>query len=340
MNSHYFSRFIFGLVLILVGSAFLLDQLNIIPSLDFGELFRLYWPVILIVFGLKGLMFNKSLRYGWIGSVFWNFVIILIGAYFLARNLGWIYFDIRQLWKFALPAFLILIGASILFRSPHRHRRPWSEGCDWTGDGNDEGSFKGGSSENPYAERRRRAEERRAERHYWHNQRRERHRMRRDDWQPGNGQPNLGPDDLGQTRASEQPNGGAWQQGANRTDRSGFVGDIFLGGDYWELKPTNVSHFIGDTTIDLTKAAIPHGVTPIQVSAFIGDVKIYVPNDADIAISVSSSVFMGELQVLNRYESGMFKSMKEESAGYELADKKIKINISMFIGDIVVIQVG
>ncbi|MCC2684379.1 MAG: putative rane protein, partial [Paenibacillaceae bacterium] len=139
----------------------------------------------------------------------------------------------------------------------------------------------------------------------------------------------------------EQPNYGSFQKGGpKRTDRSGFVGDIFLGGDYWELKPTNVSHFIGDTTIDLTKAAIPHGVTPIQISAFIGDVKIFVPNDADVAISVTSSVFMGDQRVLNRSESGMFKSMKEESPAYKLADKKIKINISMFIGDIVVIQVG
>jgi lia operon protein LiaF len=319
MHPHYFSRFLFGLLLILLGSAFLLDQLDIIPNLDFGELFKLYWPVILIVLGLKGLLFSKSLRYGWVGSIFWNFVIILVGGYFLTRNLGWIDIDIRQLWKFALPAFLILIGVSILFRSPHRHPRHWADGHDWSAGAGSHGSDGAIGEENighgnignghahggygsayRHAERRRRAQERRAERHY-----------------------------------------GSSQQGnSQRTDRSGFVGDIFLGGDHWDLKPTNVSHFIGDTTIDLTKAAIPHGVTPIQISAFIGDVKIYVPNDADVAVSVTSSVFMGDQQVLNRYENGMFKSMKEESPGYELADKKVKLNISMFIGDIVVIQVG
>jgi predicted membrane protein len=48
---------------------------------------------------------------------------------------------------------------------------------------------------------------------------------------------------------------------------------------------------------------------------------------------------MGDARVLNRYEGGMLKSMKEESPAYDLADKKIKINISMFIGDIVVIHI-
>ena len=67
-----------------------------------------------------------------------------------------------------------------------------------------------------------------------------------------------------------------WNHDPNVQTRSGFIGDIYLGHDYWELKPMNISHFIGDTVLDLTKAQILPGETVINISSFIGDVKIYL----------------------------------------------------------------
>src|SRR5690606_31790335 len=80
-------------------------------------------------------------------------------------------------------------------------------------------------------------------------------------------------------------------------NRSGFFGDLYLGHDYWELKPMNISHFIGGTIIDLTKAQIPVGETKLNISAFIGDVKVFVPNDMEVDISVISSSFLGDSTV-------------------------------------------
>jgi phage shock protein C len=49
-----------GAALVVMGSFFLLDELNFIPDIDFGQL----WPVILIIMGL-GFIFSGSKKEPW-----------------------------------------------------------------------------------------------------------------------------------------------------------------------------------------------------------------------------------------------------------------------------------
>ncbi|MNJ36999.1 hypothetical protein D3C77_318040 [compost metagenome] len=102
----------------------------------------------------------------------------------------------------------------------------------------------------------------------------------------------------------------------------------------------NVSHFIGDTIIDLTKAQIPYGETKINVSAFIGDVKVFIPNDMDLSIKVISNAFLGDMDVLDEKTGSFFGNLQKESLHYGETNKSIKLTISVFIGDIKVNTVG
>jgi lia operon protein LiaF len=131
-----------------------------------------------------------------------------------------------------------------------------------------------------------------------------------------------------------------WENDPSVQNRSGFIGDIHIGHDHWELKPLNISHFIGDTVIDLTKAHIPFGETRITISSFIGDVKIYLPNDYEVGIHVVSSAFIGDARVLDMRDSRLFRSMDVETPSYKDTDKKIKLVCSTFIGDVRVTKVG
>lgn len=45
----------------------------------------------------------------------------------------------------------------------------------------------------------------------------------------------------------------------NTINKSAFIGDLYMGQEVFSLKPMNISAFIGDTVIDLTKAQIPYG---------------------------------------------------------------------------------
>lgn len=131
-----------------------------------------------------------------------------------------------------------------------------------------------------------------------------------------------------------------WSGNDGAQCRSGFIGDIHIGHDYWELKPLNISHFIGDTILDLTKAQICPGETKVHISSFIGDVKVYVPNDPDIGIQVVSSAFVGDVKILGQNEGGLFRSVNVHSPSYQDTDKKIKLIVSTFLGDVRVTKVG
>ncbi|MNJ63330.1 hypothetical protein D3C77_592240 [compost metagenome] len=102
----------------------------------------------------------------------------------------------------------------------------------------------------------------------------------------------------------------------------------------------NVSHFIGDTIIDLTKAQIPYGETKINISAFIGDVKVFIPDDMDLGIVATSNAFIGDLKVLSQKGGGFMSSVEVQSPHYGEASKKVKLVVSVFIGDVKVNMVG
>lgn len=122
-------------------------------------------------------------------------------------------------------------------------------------------------------------------------------------------------------------------------NESSFIGDYYIGRDYFRLKPMHVSHFIGDTVIDLTKAQIPYGTTKIDVSSFIGDVVIYMPNDPEVGVKVHSSSFLGDQNILGNRRTGMVGGV-DETYNYEECAKRIKIHISSFISDVNVNIVG
>jgi predicted membrane protein len=140
-RKHCHSGTFLGLILIAVGALWVLDSVNVI---DFH--IKNWWPLILIVFGLLDLVnarrvFNFS---GW-------FLIVLGGIFLLATN------DIviwGEIWRYGVPAILILIGLSMISR---RDFRPMIEasGEDEIGDSAVFGSakrkinsknFKGGSA--------------------------------------------------------------------------------------------------------------------------------------------------------------------------------------------------
>jgi len=119
-----------------------------------------------------------------------------------------------------------------------------------------------------------------------------------------------------------------------------FIGDIHYGKQHWELKPMNLSAFIGDMKLDLSKAHIPYGETRIRVSAFIGDVKVFVPNDVTLGVSIQMNSFIGDTKLIDQKESGLMGSYHLSTPNYEDCDRKIYLEVSTFIGDVKVKKVG
>ncbi|MCR8643150.1 cell wall-active antibiotics response protein LiaF [Paenibacillus sp. N1-5-1-14] len=304
MNLRFLERGLTGLVLIGIGVLFLLHFTGVIHiNLSIREIISTFWPVILIYFGLRGLIAQRNYGFGAsIGSI----VMIVIGSIFLSRHLGWSEFSFSDIFRYMLPVILIVVGLRVIFgRGKKKSKYDYDES---RYDYKEDHSYKG------YKE------------------------YKEEDY------------DIGATGAPHskkydtKPNYhyvNTYSTGKTE-NRSTFIGDVHMGrgGEYWELHPMNISSFIGDTTIDLTTASIPYGETKLNISAFIGDVKILVPNDMDIEVKVAVNSFIGDMRVFERHEDGFMRSMNMQTPFYEDAPRKLRVNVSMFIGDVRVKKIG
>jgi len=359
MKKRWLDRLFGGVVLIGIGVIFLLNQLGMI-DISLGYVISHYWPVILIVLGVKELLKGRK---AFLGAA----ILLLFGTYFLGRNEGWDWVTPGSFFKIIIPALLILAGLYVIFKPndrkppsrPNQTEEPpaftpdppepedltakstldqqfeekfgipytkqqgerktihadaeFDDDDDFDPDDMDDDDEKDRYKQykKRYREQKKQYREMRHEARHQHRH----HHRHHDEWD------------------GHDHDGG-------KINRSSFIGDIHLGRDYFQLKPTNLSQFIGDTVLDLTNAHIPYGETKINISAFIGDIKVYVPDDTDLGISVNTSSFIGDMSVLNESRSGFMSSFQTKTPFYKEARKKIRINVSAFIGDIKVNKVG
>jgi hypothetical protein len=91
-----------GMMLVVVGTLFLLDRLRIE---DFGDLLRLYWPLIIVFFGVSHLLRRDSM---WSGV--W---LVFTGVWLQMAHLHLFGLTYRNSW----PLLLIALGAGITLRA-------------------------------------------------------------------------------------------------------------------------------------------------------------------------------------------------------------------------------
>ncbi len=100
------SRWMPGVVLILIGTLFLLDHLNIVHV----DAFWRFWPLLLIALGLAKFV-NEGRRVGGV-------MLVLVGVFFMLENLGFRMLTWATLW----PVLIIAAGVAMIwgrFDMPH-----------------------------------------------------------------------------------------------------------------------------------------------------------------------------------------------------------------------------
>ncbi|PPA82296.1 hypothetical protein C4A75_19510 [Brevibacillus laterosporus] len=114
--------------------------------------------------------------------------------------------------------------------------------------------------------------------------------------------------------------------------RSSLIGDYRLISGRFELKNMRIWQGIGDVVIDLSRAVIPEKEGTLVVNGWIGDVTIYVP--IDMPVQVMAEVTIGELEVLGHRQNGITRKVMLSTHNYAEATEKVKIIISLWVGDI------
>lgn len=375
MHTNIVHRLLWGGVLVLVGVVFLLNQMGF-TSISIGEVFRTFWPVIIILVGVQGLLIQGA------GGLFWNMIVLLVGLVFLGRNLNLIDWGVGDMFKLIGPAVLILLGISVIAKgskSKPSRQDERNQSYEWNpvtppmsdypdpppgpppapplsddpnapfSDPTDAPPPRGGDdkAQNRDARPGARPEADTDERWHQHQghtedrwgkyqERTEKHWRRQQERMEEHWRRHQERHKRKHACDSNQ----WWGYDPDAADYSRFIGDVHIGQDYWELRPMSISHFIGDTTIDLTKAQIPLGETKIYVSCFIGDVKVFIPSDANVGIQVVSSSLIGDVRVWDQKRGGLFNSVLVEIPYYADTDKRIVLVTSSFIGDVRVTKVG
>ncbi|MFD0717540.1 cell wall-active antibiotics response protein LiaF [Paenibacillus sp. GCM10027626] len=345
MKSHFISRLMWGLFIILFGMGLLLRQAGWI-DFSMGHLVSIFWPVLLIFLGFTELLKRMVSRQG----SFWGGAVLLgVGLVFLGRNTGLMALSFGGLFRFIVPAVIIIYGLRMVFKPKDCENRSTTDDDGWQAYTSDrERPIPPAPPLHP--------DPTKPESAQWEKFEEQQPRMQqdpvKDEFERNHGDRFSSKQERMRQRAERirdrmERHADKWSSRTNWWDynsktqqRSSFIGDVHVGQDYFELQPMNISHFIGDTVLDLTKAQIQPGETKITISSFIGDVKVFVPNDYEIGIQVVTSAFIGDVQTLDRKEGGMFKHMNIETPYYHETDKKVKLVVSTFIGDVRVTKVG
>lgn len=105
-----------GLVLVLVGVALLLDHMGIAP---FGLLYKC-WPLLLVLLGLMNISTQAGRGMG--------FVLVVVGILFQLNTLGYLHLSFRDFW----PIVIIAVGVLLLWGSLGSRGYIKKPKIDWT----------------------------------------------------------------------------------------------------------------------------------------------------------------------------------------------------------------
>ncbi len=111
-------RTVYGLLIVGIGLIALAGSLG---YYEVEGLWRTFWPVILIAFGLANLVEEPR-------NIVISGLMTVVGVVFLLRNLGYEYFEKIDIWAMIWPLVIIFIGVTLLtsrsgsrsYRNEHR----------------------------------------------------------------------------------------------------------------------------------------------------------------------------------------------------------------------------
>lgn len=115
MKRRFTSQIFGGLILIGIGAMFLLRQLGY-TDFSLGYVISNYWPVILILMGMKRLLGTGDEHQKGGSSPIGGFFFLAIGVFFLGRNLDWFDISAGDFFKMFIPIMLIGGGLYVIFK--------------------------------------------------------------------------------------------------------------------------------------------------------------------------------------------------------------------------------
>jgi len=104
------SRYVAGIILIILGVLFLLDEFDIFY---FGDILRTYWPLLIVLYGL-GSLFDKT------KSKLFSAIVLVFGVIIQLNKLNYLN---KGIMSYFLPSVLIIVGLDMIFESEKNKKK-------------------------------------------------------------------------------------------------------------------------------------------------------------------------------------------------------------------------
>ena len=113
-----------------------------------------------------------------------------------------------------------------------------------------------------------------------------------------------------------------------------FIGSLKTDLSDEEIGDIDLSIFIGELRVDLTRSRFKQGENNLHVSMGIGETIVLVPSD--IPVRLSSHLFAGELYFDDKRSAGIFPRLEHSDDGYESAERRLHVLLAGFVGEMTI----
>lgn len=114
-----------------------------------------------------------------------------------------------------------------------------------------------------------------------------------------------------------------------------FLGELDRDGN-WIVQDEEIWYFVGDVNLDMTQADIPKGETRLKIWGFVSDIDLRVPEDVGVMLVCTAVV--SETKMGGEKEDTFFGSLDRQTANYQTAVRKIRLETISFVSDVAIRQ--
>ncbi|MCY0869585.1 MAG: cell wall-active antibiotics response protein LiaF [Firmicutes bacterium] len=133
--------------------------------------------------------------------------------------------------------------------------------------------------------------------------------------------------------------GGAHFQFARTRRQAGLslpvtFGEHRFGDEPWVLVPIRIANFFGEVRINLGTATIPEGTTTIDIDGGLGEVRLIVPEELPVDVSVH--VGAGEINLFGTRRSGFIgrDGLHYADPEFAHAERRVAIRVRIYLGEV------
>ncbi len=342
MNSDKYLKSFIGFLFIAAGILYLFFLTGLIPG-EFKVFVTDYWPVLVILAGvykvLESVLRKKSAKSKY-SRIYWSLAVVISGVVLLENRLQIYVKEPINLWSVILAILIIYIGTMIMF---------FKSGTFIIGDGNINLNFGSNDKNGDFKNIEIEIDE------------------SIDDDIAGESGDRSKEEYVNQDRSRENAGSSSTENEESHQEKhysgkekkskeyyknyaksqNNFVGELRLGDHPWSLENSDYSLGVGDVYVDFTTALLEEGTTKMNLSCWVGDMTLIIPDDMDL--EVYANVNIGSVELFGTHKE--FNKKTKKSAGitsntvhyisenFENSEKRLVIKANVNIGEITVKKV-